>query len=43
MTSDIRVRPGEEDKAEEIERDRWLLNMKGKSTNKNVALKLAQK
>jgi hypothetical protein len=43
MTSDIRVRPAEEDKAEEIERERWMLNLKGESPNKNFALELAQK
>jgi len=43
MTVDIRVRPVEEDKAEEIERESWLLNLKGESLNKNFALKLAQK
>ena len=43
MTSGIRVRRTQEDKAEEHERERWLLNLKGESLNKNVALKLAQK
>jgi len=43
MTSGIRVRPAEEDKAGEIERERWLLNLKGERLNKNFALKLEQK